>query len=89
MENEFKTRSDEVKEAILYLYKNRRNKKKIPSWLDYASVLSYPMEEIIDVYNNLIDEGIFSGQKIYLSKREVTNVLASGMSKARIASESA
>lgn len=72
MGNEFKTREDEVKEALLFLYKHKRQGQK-PSWLDYANALNYPIEDVIDVYNELIDEGIFSGEKAYLPKGEENN----------------
>lgn len=65
MENEFKTRGDEVKEALLFLY-NHKRKGYNPSWLDYASALNYPIEDVIDAYNELIDEGVFGGEKAYL-----------------------
>jgi hypothetical protein len=72
MDNEFKVREvsfyrddDEVKEALLFLYSHKR-KGRNPSWLDYANALNYPIEAIIKAYNELIDEAVFSGQKVAL-----------------------
>ncbi len=65
-------KQEEVKEALLFLYNHRKIGEK-PSWLDYANALNYPIEDIISVYNELVDERIFSGEKACLQKSNNIN----------------
>ena len=59
---------DEIKKHILYVYENRCNKKWFPTWFDFAQAIYYPIEDIIDAYNELITEKKIVGKIAYIPK---------------------